>query len=742
MRWCPLAFALVPEGLQKSLEVAEDILVNRITPPDDEAAYANRADRVLTQVVGALLRGQVPIPESQIADICALVPEPLRSVVALRWQGILRASEHAFDDALSLFEQALHEAKRLKTDPWIKRDIVLDLRNLEAKAAAMRGEMPLGHKLKWQRRLEAMSRWNFHPEIDHELSRVLESHMEDTFDVGTDSPLTVRIGDALPAALGRLSKAMVVSVLMGSYTFLHLLRTLMAYTLYHYFTRSHSAVLLLSSLRLLIAERKTAAVRRIMNAEWDTLYAHVVDNPLTFVASAGICGDAPEDRVMRCVLLEALSAYVSAADLPRVQEFLLDCVKGPFSMQEQLDVRRTALRTLRRVVNRLDTSRLVTEVLEADNENLLVRDEVLKVLSEVDWERVPERIARRAVSHLFSWRRNVLQKPVLYVALAKIREAHGPLFSEIDRSLYREWQATESPTLVLYFSETTDALNQEDLTLMESRLLRVISDDNRQVAKGSPIKLGGYSMVGLLARLVSRTVNPDWKALVSVFKEVLTNPHQGTSCKYDCLTAVIHLALTHPSAKRELGAPLNRIIQGGISQVLTAQDDLLFGRGENQKLELRARELSAILGEVDLDAAIPKCVEYGMVPLPEVREASMSLIRAILEWDRGHSAIQLRPYLFSKTFDNWHRVRATALMLLSKASAGDREWERISIDRMKVLLNDSSAHVRGSIIQICAERLASSEFRPDYMSMVQTAERDPHYALQAQARAILHDRAR
>lgn len=308
---------------------------------------------------------------------------------------------------------------------------------------------------------------------------------------------------------------------------------------------------------------------------------------------------------------------------------------------------------------------------------------------------------------------------------------------------YREWQAAESPALVLYFSEAPDALSEEGLALMESRLLRTISDENRRVPKGGSITVSRYCEVGPLAGLVERTVNPDWDDLVSVFKEVLTNPRQGASFKYDCLSAVVRLSLTHPSAKRELGVPLNRAIRGAISQVLSAQDDLLFGRGENQKLELKALELSAIVGEVDLDATIPKCVEYGMVPLPDVREASMRLIGAILECDQeGDSAVQLRPYLFSKTFDSWHGVRASAMRLLSKASAGDRQWKRISIDRMRLLLDDSSALVRGSVIEICAERVCKSEFQSEYMSMVQMAERDPHYALQARARAILQDCSR
>lgn len=730
-----MLFSVDINQLKTSKKLLEILFLERKDPPSRPEDFVGEADYLVGQFLLALLSGSREIMAEQIETLCSLVPEPLSRIVRTRWYAVVAYLRHEFGQAMSLLMDAYKQADKANAEQWLIRDIVLDLRNIEhIKATRSTHDLPLGPS-EWQAGLQRLEKWRGLPWVDASRASALEYLSDEMFTTATTPPEAVRIGGNLPRALESFAEAFIGAISVGSLTFMSMLRLQLATVLSNYARLYHSSELAVQAVKLFIIAESGDKLRRMLQADWETLYPYVAYDPVSLIELATQRASFEENRAVKCVLIEELGSYVPDAYLDSVHVFLEEALDGLFSFNNKLDVKRSALGALKTTINRLSIERMLQKLLPLLEAHPLVVEEVLKVLQRIEWEKVSSCTAMGAAEQVYSRRDNALTPDATYHMLLRIKEAHPTVAAEWDERVYEEWKTKPATPALTYLCGGQGVPNAEHRKAISSWLVGQIRHSNAGYVEGSSISTGGLPEAQLLAYNVAYTPSPEWGPFLTALTEVLKNPHQTAWNKQDALNGLILVARAHRMAKNEFLATLGDILEQP-GKIVTARADPLFGAFQ-EAVELKAHELVVILGIVSSPETITtRAIELSLHPSPKVRWTAIELIRTVLEECPAYEESRLLEFLLLKTSDSWPRIRGEAIVLLSRI-AERPEWVDLCVRRMKALLRDSHPYVRSSVLYAANERLKMGDIRDEWISLLRTGLDDPHYKVRDQAKRYL-----
>ncbi|WP_217348573.1 hypothetical protein, partial [Gottfriedia solisilvae] len=681
---------------------------------------------IITKITLSLIKGA---KNPDYKGLIPKLPPKMKEIVNLRWEAIIKIFNNQFEEAEDLLLQALNFSKVNRVEKWIKRDILLDLRNLEMVKNNKQNKIVFESQR--QKELKKMDKWNYRPILDWSLENALFELTKENYNLHTDTPHTIRFGGTFTSSMNKILNAFNEAILNGSFTFIHIIRERLAYILFSYGKLYSDSRLLLHSLKLFMIEYKVSIVKKILESEWNDLQKEVVDNPSSLIELSVLENNRSEDLVIKCVIIEKFGPYFYDEEINDINVFLKYCMNQEFSMSESLDVKRNAIRAYKDIINRIENEEIIKQVSGIFLEdNHLINDEILKLFNKVQWKKVKYEICKDLAFNLYRKKEDANNSSEIYSTLLNMKNAHPGSLVDIEIDMKKQWEETKSLDINNYFSlqSSPNSLNCE----MVKDLIEKIKVVNKNMTNGSSISFGGYSLYHLLANHLMNLsqFSPD---LANLFVEILCNPYQSTTNKQECLDCIIRLIKYNEKFVAFLNnKKIGFILQEKISQVLISRGDEIFDKSGQEKLELKLYELLILIDITpkNINDILAKCVEFGTHPFVGVREDALSLVVSISKHYGNTYKNEVIQFLYSKTFDNWYKLKGDSLYYLCDIC--EAEWENIILNRMFELIDDNNSYVRSSVIVAAQKKVKSSKGNKKYKDMLAILKRDRHYKLREQ----------
>lgn len=716
--------------INKHIDEAIKIIPKQIIPSLESSTTKvssdGQLDSVVSEVIAEWLKGDEKGAFRTAQGVSRYLPKSFArfaAVVDLRWQANLKAIEGDYDASLNLGTEALRKARSLSAPGWFTRDILLDLRNIELREAFSKGAW---QESVWQKQLLRLKRHAIVPMLDREVSTALEVTLKESYEADTELPNTVRLGSNLNQVLESFGRAFAYATSLGSYTYFFLLREMLAQTLYHYSRCFKDPNLVLNALKLTIMQGKVKALKRLVAAEWESLYAEISKKPMELVEFPVKYDNSLKNQVMKSVVIELSGVYIRDTQLCEVENFLFGAIHGPFAMVETEDLKRAAVRATGAIIRRCRINLILPELIKACN-NAYVQDELLKVLSRVRWSDVENSVVSKVATFMMTPPFEIFNHDLRYAVMLAIGEAQPEAIRSIENGFFKELLGRVSPSgtyLSLYFGDHSES----EINAAIARVVEKGRQENEGYTKGSPIGIGGQSWVYTLGVYLEWMKEIEWEPILKVFHEVLVNRYQAKSNKYKILDVVCQLGDKSDNAMENLVKPLAAQTQKNREIVLEGRGDQLFLRDAAALLELALYRMDLMIGDISQEEVIAKAVEYGSGEMPSIKEESLRVI-GILVQKQDSGKIALCPYLYAKCFDSWPEVRAIAIENLAIASRGVQYWENTVIKMLHVLIAEKSPLVRVKVVEIASKQLRgyTAKNRKQARQVLDKLSHDSHY---------------
>jgi hypothetical protein len=712
---------------KRSSNIIEDYIYRNADTLFLRNNITDQKELIISNIILSLIKGSINI---DYYSLIPLLPSKMQEVVKLRWEAIIKIFNNELEEAEDLLVQSLNSAKANRVEQWIRRDILLDLRNLEV--VKYNKQNAFLYDSQRQKELKAMDKWNYRPFLDWGMENASFELVKENLNINTDAPHTIRFGGTLNSSMVKILESFEEAVINGSYTFIHIIRERLAYILYNYGKIYKESRLIFHSLKLFMIESKIKIAQRILDSEWDDLYIEIIDDPSTLINLPFLENNRTEDIVMKCVMIEKFGAYFYDEDLNEITFFLGTCLNQELSMIDSLDVKRHAVRAYKDIINRVKSEDILnkfSEMLMEDND--LVNEEILKIINKINWKNVLIEKCNDLALSIYKKAEISMLTTSVYNVLSNIKKAHPNTLRTIEEDLKKKWIECKCLDINNYFSihSPSDLLKGA----MIKDTIEKIRTNNEKVTEDSPISLGGFSLSQILANHLMDLSIFD-SEIFDVYTEILFNPYQLTSEKRQFVESIIRLIKFNEQFSILAKEKLRGTLQGKFTEILLSRSDDFFEKSSKERLELKLQELFIFLDikHKHMNEILAKCVEFGNHPFIGVREDTLSLVKAISRNYGNLHQNEIIQFLYLKTYDNWYKIRGDSIFLLNEISAEAKEWQNVVINRMFELIDDSNPYVRSSIIAAALKKINDNIENQQYISILAILKRDRHYKLRDQ----------
>jgi len=725
---------------KNSVSVLDNLFISYKDFSLDEEHYSEKLDYIVSYIIVKLTDGSNKISHEHIELMTTFLPSNIKDIVKKRWTGILYALNNEYTSAVECFNEALSISESNNIDDWIIRDILIDTRNIQTRNSNFLGEF--FNSSEAQNKLKDMGFCEYFPVLDRRLYYSLNKYQNELFDNYTSSPNSMRFSDSSKNSVEEVTKALILAICYGSYTFINICIELLAELLFLYSKIYNSSLYVYDALKLFIIESRIPKVKKIIDSEWDLLYKKITDDPIEIIDFSVKFNNLPQNISMKCVLIEKFAQYIDDDRISDIEEFLINCISLQYSFVDSFDIKRNSLKALAKIINRINQRKVILSIIqEFDNSpHPLVEDEILNVLSKIKWENIDKHILPTILEYLKLRRGRSNHKSIIYFILYQINNIYPELLSDTIAELYNEWLETKNHDTIAFFSENITKIDSEIASDFINNIISDITSENNTYVEGSPISFKSYTLFDILPQVI--LLNSDKIVLgktFEVFKNVLLNSFQTIQNKIDCIDCIIKIRDSKSPMSERYVNTIVTDIDKRFKEILTGRGDTFFGTYTLEMLELKIFELIISIKKKpkNFGYIIAKCIELSSHSLIDVRGSSLSVIRAISKHNCKAYENMIRQYFYTKTFDNWYKIRGDSLVFLSQVTKGNTQWNTICTKRMKDLVNDSNSYVRSSIIYAIKESISDGERNDDYNSIVKTMIKDTHYMIREQANDAL-----
>lgn len=725
------------EKLNNSINIIDNVLIKKSKDILNKEDFSNEVDFIFSDIILGLMNGSDIMTEKHINVILKNIPKEIQKVVKNRLYGLKKSLNNNYLEAINYFEKALKIGEKTNIKKWILRDIYIDIRNLLIIQKNINNKKFNNDKFKKiQQNIEKLSINNYYPILDKELFRAFDKFNDEMFKLNTDSPYTSRFSNNLSDSIININKALIIAIIHGSYTFIHVIRENLADLLYHYANLYDSSELHHKSLKFYILENRITKAEKILNSDWDILYDEIIDNPLNLIELPVKYEDSLQKRVFKCLFIEKLGQYIPNNALNNIQTFLIDCLDMPLNFDKKYDVKRTCLRAIKSIINRIDTNLIIKKVFDILGDNNLINDEIIKLLIDVNWNDVNKDLAKNIKDKLYDLKNNFSRVYDIYVVFYRIKIDYPSIMDEIEEKLLDEWQDENSLDISWYFGQSQYSFDFDNYMFVNDLLERIEKEN-----KNSGLAYGGYSLFHLIANhIINNELNDCLDKTFNIFKKVLLNSEQSMNNKMECIESVMRIYNSGIQDSNILAVNVNNQIQEKKQQVFECKVDRFFNNDYYERLELKIMNLFVNVDSPEkTEAIIAKCIEYGNHSFIDVRLDSLYVIKAIVDNNISSHENEIRQYLYLKTYDKWYKIRGISLDLLHGISNNDKEWNEICIKRMKELLKDKHSYVRSSVISTIKRNHDLITETEEYYSMLKIGTRDVHFKIREQSINYLNE---
>jgi len=710
----------------RDVSLLEDYIYNNGNIKLTADSFPNEKEFIISKIMLSIIKGSI---NPEFESLISFLPLKLQEVVYLRWNSIVKIYNNNLEEAESSLLEALQLAKSTRQEKWIRRDILLDLNNVSVLKQNRQGVF-LSEK-PHQKELRSMEKWHYRPQIDWNLENASFGVLKENFNIHTDSPYTVRFGGNFSSTMEQVSRSLTAAITYGSLTFIYIIRERLGYILYNYGKIYDDSKLLFHSLKLFIIEDNVKTVKKILDSEWVNLEKEFIDSPSALINEPFLKDNRPQNDVMKCIIIEKLGPYFYDEELNEIDNFLENCLDKPFSMNQSMDIRRSAIRAYKDLINRIeDNERILEKLYELfANDNHLVKDEIFKLLPKINWNKVNESLSKQFILTIIEEKDEALNQRNTYIILYYIKKAHPEIIKEIETFMELQWRKTRSLDINYYFSllENTSPMVNEFV----DDILQRIKQGNERMTKGSVIGFGGNSLYHLLANHYINNPSMLGKEVIDVYKEVLINPYQLDIEKRECIESIMRIKDIDNKSDLLIKNQFHDFFQNEFEKIMVSRSDSFFEKFSAERLELKIYELLISLGAnfISKDKILAKCIEYSTHTFIDVREGTLMLVEAILKEYPKDNINEIRQFLYSRTYDKYHKVRGNAIFILSQMNNVNQEWENIIVNRMFELIEDSNSYVRSSVIAAVSKLIKDNKQNEKYKDMLAILKRDRHYKL-------------
>lgn len=154
----------------------------------------------------------------------------LISLLTERWNAITSYMHGEYGESLEHEKEALMLANKNKVPEWLKKDLLIDCRNISYKKAPQ----ILFKKNEFQEKLNSDDKKIFYPILDRYKSDLLEIFMNEMEKYGLQGPRTKNWGSLLPIILNKLQDYLLTAALFGSLTYINQAREFLSKILMNY----------------------------------------------------------------------------------------------------------------------------------------------------------------------------------------------------------------------------------------------------------------------------------------------------------------------------------------------------------------------------------------------------------------------------------------------------------------------------------------------------------------------------
>lgn len=191
-----------------------------------------------------------------------------------RWDAIVSAQRGDLRKALAFEEKALEIAKKDNEPRWIINSILIDCRNIENAISSEKKEFVFNSV--FQEEIDNQEQLINMPVLDRYLNNIYEQTERDRFRVDTATAHTRLLGSGFSSAVKEMVSYLFVAALYGSFTHLHLSRTVYAGLLIQYSKIAKEYEFGYEGLKQFILAGNGNDYKLYINSSWDILFPFIV----------------------------------------------------------------------------------------------------------------------------------------------------------------------------------------------------------------------------------------------------------------------------------------------------------------------------------------------------------------------------------------------------------------------------------------------------------------------------------
>lgn len=705
--------------------IADDFLNNKRTEYTNDD-FTSEIEKSIIDVIFCFLREDSNIDDGTIAVITKNVPDDLRKIVAERLKAMKLVKNNQVSKALNHLAFALEISKESTVPKWIVRDILLDIRNTKATEDARKNI--IRHMAKEQQELQDMKDDNHFPTVNKYVTSAMMEMNEEMYECYTVGNRTIRYSSKMQNALKDLLRAMAAAILYGSISFTHIIRRHIALLIYNTSKIHGETNYVLIALRLFIMDGDVKRVSTILDREWNSLYPNVVSLINELVVS-DVDRESSRQITMKCALLSSLGPYVMESYLPIAREYLFKHASGPFSMDTNTDVRRSAVRGFSAIINRTDNDPTIQKLTDLIGDIPLVNDEIARTMRIVDWGKVEDTTVKVVVSKLENLLKEdkVHRKSDVLKVFSDIHDSHEGVINHLLEGYFKKWTETKHLDIAWFLSWIP--AKQEMADEIGRYLIDSITSANRiSSSKKQMISVGGISKYYTLAYVLQKASAEVIERAADTYAATICNPKQAIQYKYEAIKSMNLIIDRDPSRLGLVKAAYSKVVESRSSSLQGVRSHI--GIDDNlEQLDMSIDQMAISLGlESDSRSILMKCIVHSNNSRREIREEAISVVNVMCEKEMEgvEEALQM---LYLRTYDDWHRIQGDAILLFSKI-ATERDWISLCKERLNRLLKNASPYVRRSAIDAVIEmRKRDTIDKKDAERVLAPVTRDYHYKI-------------
>ena len=724
---------LIPE----TTESCHDFLRGHFLNANGEPSPAEEPECVATRLLmRTVVEGRDLEDETGLDSIIRGLPSQYREVVGLRWRAIEAAVSEDYAGAFRKLRAAQAEADKERLPLWVKRDIVLDLQYMEIHRYNQ-GDWSARKSLgTFQQQLASLSGWEYRSPVYYDLYSLGHRFLSETVKARLTGERTVVFGSNLPLHLDELSEALVSGIWLGSYNILRTVRNLLAELLLHYGFEYDDARLLGEGARLLAIEGQQRQLEDFLKLHSDLVADWAQSKLLSAKGFPALERESPKVWISRALLYEYLGDYVPDDEIDDVRQFFEKCYNFDVSQVFLGNVMRQTLRALPRFGKRFDAAwidqlarpLLSSHPVVAGEAMAALHSARLTELDDKDLEDITDQILAR-IGHAML--------PQTLGLLVAITDADAGCGSKIAAALAKEWREKKSVLAVQYFAATNENMDEELLIDMASEIISAIEEADKELTDISAMKFAGVSRWQLLAALVDRGAEMADEAVLGVVERVLTNPHQISAEKRDCLESLLWLASNGKLASRRLLGSVAALLSSRESEVLVARGFGSVLSASQEELGLYGAALSGLVSNERFDLLLRRVAAVINHERLDTRLSAVAALRHVLnrmdERQLDGSILLLRALISDKYFE----VRHFASHGISEALRHRGSSSAVIKEIAQTLVHDPHPLVRAGVAHI-----AVSWGKEVWVTeILRTCEDDVNYQVRVAAKRKLDDLA-